>query len=170
MTLTRINRVLCVVAGDVGKPGERRGWDWKAASFSYWTASRKKVPYVLSRCHAKRRMGARPSFGMTLTCQKKKKKVGVIPKEGWVGMTTTQDIRDLFTWRSPNRYCCFSYTHMIQRQAAAATSCHTISGICGATEETIIIQGVEFLRGLWMVPNCWVQDLKGVVPSCWQVN
>ena len=41
-------------------------------------AIRKKVPYGLSRCHTKRRTGARgrarPSFGMTPTFQKKKKK------------------------------------------------------------------------------------------------
>ena len=35
--------------------------------------------------------------------------VGVMPKEGWTsypypsfGMTTTQDIRDLFAWRRPH--------------------------------------------------------------------
>ncbi len=43
-----------------------------------WAAFHEKVPNVLSRCHTKRRAGAapraRPSFGMT----------------------TTQDIRDLF--------------------------------------------------------------------------
>ena len=36
-----------------------------------WAASHKKVPNVLSRCHTKRRMGARgrahPSYGMTTT-------------------------------------------------------------------------------------------------------
>ncbi len=43
-----------------------------------WAALPKKVPNVLSRCHTKRRMGAqgraRPSFGMTPTFLKKKKK------------------------------------------------------------------------------------------------
>ncbi len=47
--------------------------------FNIWAASREKVPNVLSRCHTNRRAGAatlaRPSFGMT----------------------TTQNIRDLFT-------------------------------------------------------------------------
>ena len=43
-----------------------------------WAALREKVPNVLSHCHTKRRTGARgrarPSFGMTPTYQKKKKK------------------------------------------------------------------------------------------------
>ncbi len=41
-----------------------------------WAALREKVPNVLSRCHTKRRTGARgrdrPFFGMTPTFQKKK--------------------------------------------------------------------------------------------------
>ncbi len=53
-------------------------------------ASSGKVSNGLSRCHTKRRMDAHgrvhPTFGMTPTFQKKKKKkkFGVIPKEGWV--------------------------------------------------------------------------------------
>ena len=43
-----------------------------------WAVSCKKVPNILSRCHTKRRTGAIgrtiPSFGMTLTFQKKKLK------------------------------------------------------------------------------------------------
>ncbi len=43
-----------------------------------WAALREKVLYVLSRCHTKRRIDVRgraqPSFGMTPTFQKKKKK------------------------------------------------------------------------------------------------
>ena len=45
----------------------------------------KKVPNVLSRCHTKRRTGARgrarPSFGMTPTFQQKKKKKSKIFKK-----------------------------------------------------------------------------------------
>ncbi len=82
-----------------------------------------KTPNVLSRCHTKRRTGARgrarPSFGMTPTFQKKKKRkekkiqkiffgnlksrchtkrragaaTRALPS---FGMTTTQDINDLF--------------------------------------------------------------------------
>ena len=46
-------------------------------SSNMWAALRENVPNVLSRCHTKRKMGARgrarPSFGMTLTFHKKKK-------------------------------------------------------------------------------------------------
>ncbi len=66
-----------------------------------WVASCEKVPNVLSRCHPKRRIGARGCahpFGMTPTFYKKKKrkekeksiintfkKVGVIQKKDWRG-------------------------------------------------------------------------------------
>ncbi len=44
-----------------------------------WAVSCEKVPKVLSRCHTKRRSGARgrfhPSFGMTPTFPKKKKEI-----------------------------------------------------------------------------------------------
>ncbi len=43
-----------------------------------WAALREKVPNVLSRCHTKRRMDG-------------------LPVHPSFGMTTTQDIRDLFT-------------------------------------------------------------------------
>ena len=78
-------------------------------------ASRKKVPNVLSHCHTKRRTGTcgctHPSFGMTPTFQKLKKKseknlksrchtkrkAGTATRtRPCFGMTTTQDIRDLF--------------------------------------------------------------------------
>ena len=43
-----------------------------------WEALHEQVPNVLSHCHTKRMTGARgrvhPSFGMTLTFQKEKKK------------------------------------------------------------------------------------------------
>ncbi len=43
-----------------------------------WAVSCEKIPYVLSRCHTKRRTDARgrarPSFGMTPTFQKKNQK------------------------------------------------------------------------------------------------
>ena len=98
-----------------------------------WVAFCKKVPNVLSRCHAKRRKcargRARPSFGMTPTFPKKKRKrkkeknfgKKIFPKQilksrchtkrrtgargrarPSFGMTTTQDIRDLFAYRSPH--------------------------------------------------------------------
>ena len=75
----------------------------------------------MSRCRTKRRMGAHgcvhPSFGMTLTFQKKKKNSRQKNLESWChtkrrmgmathahspfGITTTQAIIDLFAKRSP---------------------------------------------------------------------
>ncbi len=53
----------------------------------YWAALREKVPNVLSRCHTKIRTGARgrarPSFGMTPTFQKKKKKPKMFKKKNF---------------------------------------------------------------------------------------
>ena len=92
-----------------------------------WAASHKKVPNGLSCCHTKRRTGhacpscchtkrrtghARPSFGMTMTlidwffflswCHTKRRVGAVVCTHPSFGMTTTQDIRELFAYCSPN--------------------------------------------------------------------
>ncbi len=67
------------------------------------------LPNVLSHCHTKRRMGARgranPSFGVT-SIFFWEKSVSYQKKDGHAhpsfGVTTTQAIRDLFPYRSPN--------------------------------------------------------------------
>ncbi len=76
-----------------------------------WAELSKKVPYVLSHCHTKRRTGAWgracPSFGMTPTFPKKKKKfqksrchtkrrTSTAPRACPSFGMTTQDIRELF--------------------------------------------------------------------------
>ncbi len=73
-------------------------------NINIWAALHEKVPNVLSR-HTKRRMGrARPSFGMTPTFQKKKKKKNKsknvkkknFPKNSKKPVSYQKAIRDLF--------------------------------------------------------------------------
>ena len=74
-----------------------------------WAASSEKVPNVLSRCHTKRRTGAHgralPSFGMTPTFQKWKKKSVSYQKKGGraVLLSIWQRLRTLGTFSS--RFC-----------------------------------------------------------------
>ena len=74
-------------------------WFFNDWLYIIWEASRKKVPYAVSRCHTKRRMGTQLSKNIICDVSRVKLwKIGFIPKEG---MTLTQGIRDLFAWRHP---------------------------------------------------------------------
>ena len=64
-----------------------------------WVAVHEKASYVLSRCHTKRRTGARgrdrPFFFKSVSYQKKRGR-GHARARPSIGMTTTQAIRALF--------------------------------------------------------------------------
>ena len=89
-------------------------WAYRLSHMASWAALCEKVPNGLSRCHTKRRMGARgrthpsfgrthPSFGINSLCNRlTKRRAGAATRaRPSFGMTMTQDFRDLFAWRSP---------------------------------------------------------------------